>query len=284
MILTGLADESAGDIDGQIRAHKELGWNAIELRLIDKQNVCGEQPADAFERSIATIEAAGMSVPAFGSAIGNWSRPITGDFQIDVDDLKQTIPRMQRCGAQYLRTMTWLQDTTDEKTWRDEAIRRYRELARIAEDGGIYLAHENCTGWAGTSGETMRELIETVDSPNVVILYDIGNVVGHGADPWSFYEPLKDLIRYIHIKDGKYEAGGSFHAEYCGEGEARVHDVLVDQFKRGYDGVVSIEPHVTTQVHVADRNPDPQEMYDSYVRYGRMAIELVESARSAATA
>jgi hypothetical protein len=33
--LSGLADEAADDIDGQIAAHKALGWTALELRLLN---------------------------------------------------------------------------------------------------------------------------------------------------------------------------------------------------------------------------------------------------------
>ena len=34
MYFTGFADEAASDIDGQIRATKELGWQFIESRSI----------------------------------------------------------------------------------------------------------------------------------------------------------------------------------------------------------------------------------------------------------
>jgi hypothetical protein len=39
MYLTGFADEAATDIDGQIRATKELGWEYIEARNIDGVNL-----------------------------------------------------------------------------------------------------------------------------------------------------------------------------------------------------------------------------------------------------
>ena len=47
-ILTGIADEAAHDIDGQIKVHQELGWNTIELRMVDGKNAAGALSEEAF--------------------------------------------------------------------------------------------------------------------------------------------------------------------------------------------------------------------------------------------
>ena len=39
MYLTGFADEAAQDLATQIKATKELGWNAIESRNINGKNI-----------------------------------------------------------------------------------------------------------------------------------------------------------------------------------------------------------------------------------------------------
>jgi sugar phosphate isomerase/epimerase len=286
MILTGIADEASHDIDGQIRAHQELGWDAIELRVVDGDNVAGVLGDQAFEAVAARLEAAGMHVTGFASAIGNWSRPISGDFQVDVDDLIKSVPRMQRLGAQVIRTMGWVGDGVSDTHWRDEGIRRYRELVKIAADGGIRLAMENCTGWAGESARQMQQFLEAVDSEHLVMLYDIGNVIGHGDDWQEYYAAMKPFIRYIHVKDCRRNpAGGPSESyAYAGEGDAHVYDVLLDQFRSGYDGVISIEPHVAKIIHDASLEPDPQQMYDSYLRYGRKFIDIATRARQTADA
>lgn len=282
MILTGLADEAANDIGGQIEAHRELGWDAIELRLIDGENVAGALDDDAFERAVEQLKLANMQVVGFGSAIGNWSRHITGDFDQDVHDLKIAAERMTRVGCKYIRTMSWLGEGASDDDWRDESINRYRELARIAADHDIYLAHENCTGWGGLSGDNTRHLIEEVDSDHLVVLFDIGNVVSHGYESMVFYEKVKDLIRYIHVKDARYNPAGSRSEDFTmpGEGDARVADVLADQFARGYDGVISIEPHIAKVVHRSGEQADPQKMYTTYLAYARQFVELVEKVKA----
>ena len=93
--LSGLADEAADDIDGQIAAHQALGWSAIELRLLNGKQFSGPAVSDDdFKRAVDKIEAAGMRVSSYASAIGNWSRPITGDFATDLADLKASLDRL----------------------------------------------------------------------------------------------------------------------------------------------------------------------------------------------
>ena len=278
MILSGIADEAGTTIERQIQAHEELGWQAMELRIVGGKNVSAELSDEEFDSVASKVEDSGLKVTCFASAVGNWSRRITDDFAIDLNELKTAIPRMQRLGTKFIRTMSWVGADVGQARWRSETIRRYRELVKIAEDGGVWLAHENCTGWAGLSAENMQELIETIDSDHLVVLFDIGNIVSHGYEPWSFYSGLKDLIRYVHIKDCRRNPAGGRSQDYAyvGQGDAMVREILEDLFSRGYDGVISIEPHVSSIVHNRDIQPSAKEMFDSYVRYGRMTVELIK--------
>jgi len=130
MIITGISDEAGSSIEKQIQAHKELGWNYLELRLINGENIAGELPDDEFEKAVGVIEKNDMRVSGFGSAIGNWSRPVTGDFKLDIDDLKCSISRMKRFDAKYIRIMSWVGEGVSETEWRNKAIYRCKELAR----------------------------------------------------------------------------------------------------------------------------------------------------------
>lgn len=281
MILSGLADEAGDMIAEQIRAHKELGWRGIELRTVEGQNVAGALPDEAFEAVVNAVEDAGLEVTGFGSAIGNWSRPITGDFQADIDELRTAAPRMRRLGTRYIRTMSWVGTDVSQRQWRDETIRRYRELTRIAEGEGIILGHENCTGWAGLGPAQSRELIETIGSDHLVVLFDTGNTISHGLEPWAFYEGVRDLIGYVHIKDCRRNprGGGSSDYSYPGEGDAEVARILTDLFASGYDGVISIEPHIAKVIHDDSSEPDRERMFDSYLKYAREVEQMVERAR-----
>ena len=55
---------------------------------------------------------------------------------------------MKRVGARFVRTMSWVRDGVPMEHWRNEAVRRYQLMARIAEEADILLLHENYEGWA----------------------------------------------------------------------------------------------------------------------------------------
>ena len=279
MIITGISDEAGKDIQTQIKAHKELGWNALELRLHNGVNASTTDfTEDQFNEVRSALEEAEMSVTGFGSAIGNWSRSIRGDFSIDVEDLKVAAKRMNILGTKYIRTMTWVPDKDDIAYSRNEGIRRYKELVKIAEDAGILLAHENCEGWGGFSPKNMVELKTEVNSPNLVLLYDTGNVVSHGDDPEEFFKGIRGHFDYIHIKDAKFGVGDDGHTfTYCGEGDGNLPEILRRVIKEdGYDGVISIEPHIAAIVHEGSESSKGDElMYKSYLEYGRKLEAII---------
>ncbi len=280
MIITGIGDESGKSLQAQINAHKELGWNAIELRLVDGVNVSTTAFSDEkFKEVKETLEANNMTVAGFASAIGNWSRPINGDFSVDVNDLKVSAKRMNMLGTKYTRIMSWVETDMAEADIKKEVIRRLKELSKIAESEGIYIAHENCTGWGGHNADNMLALKEEVNSPNFVLLYDIGNVVSHGSDPVEFFNKIRGHFSYIHVKDCVAIPGKSSDKfRYCGEGDARVYEILQKVIKEdGYDGIISIEPHVSAIVHSGEgKEKSDDELKESYITYGRKLHAILD--------
>ncbi len=283
MFYSGIADEAGKDIATQVKAQRELGWDHIELRLVDGTNIT-QLDDKAFARVYDAVTEAGLQVSCFGSAIANWARPITCDPQIDRDDLKAAIPRMQRLGCPFIRVMSYPNhpdDPVPEREWRREAIKRMRYLAGMAEDAGITLVHENCSGWGGQSAENSTILLGEVDSPALKVVFDTGNPVDYGQDPWEYYRTVYEDIAYVHIKDAKRRPNGELEYCYCGEGDGRVKDVLADLIDKGYAGGVSIEPHLAAIIHTGERTSDAAELYRTYTEYGRRLMALVEEIEAA---
>lgn len=279
IVLSGLADEAADDIETQIKAHREIGWSTIELRLINGKMVTADLNDAGFDHALAQIEQSGLTVTGFASAIGNWSRPIDGDFAIDRHELQIGATRMRRAGTRFVRTMSWTRGGATDAAWRDEAIRRYRVLARTAEESNIALLHENCAGWGGQSAAHMCEFLDAVASPNVGVLFDIGNTISHGYEPWPFYQGVKGRISYVHVKDCRRNPAGGRSSDYAypGEGDAMVQEILTDLLASGYRGTISIEPHIGSVIHLAGKQ-DPATRYESYVKYARRVAALVAEA------
>ena len=278
MFYTGISDEAGPSIAAQIRAHNELGWDYHELRMIDHTNVT-ELSDEAFDRVVEALQSADKRVSCLGSGIANWARPITCDPRIDQDDLHVAIPRMKRLGTQFIRVMSYPNDPkhpVGESEWRRESITRMARLAAIAEDAGIVLCHENCSGWGGQSAENSKILLGEVDSPALKIVFDTGNPVAYGQDSWEYYQSVLDDIVYVHVKDARRIDGEEVYT-YCGEGDGDVHRILLDLLQRGYDGGISIEPHLAAVIHTGETTDDESELYDSYIEYGRRLMAIVDA-------
>lgn len=270
MTITGIADEGSPELKEQIRIHKTLGWDTLELRLIGKTNICAIDDA-AFEEVYRTLQEEQMGVVCLASSIANWARPITSDFKADVEELKTAIPRMKRLGTRFIRIMSYPNEGLSEAEWRSESVRRMKELVRIAADGDVVMVHENCSGWGGMSPENQRQLLEEVHSPHLQIVFDTGNPVGEGhpaEETWDFYQTALPFIKHIHIKDCAKNEKGEIEYTYPGEGQSMVRRILESVLELGYTGAFSIEPHITAQIHLG-KSTTGKEAEEVYLEYGR---------------
>ena len=289
--LTGIADEAGASLDVQIKAHQELGWDSIESRGVEIDGVKGnlhEIPDAAFDKVVARLEETGMKVSGFGSLIGNWAKKIGDDFSITEAEINRAIPRMQRLGAKLIRVMSYAvckdESGADlEEQFADERIKRMRIVNQRFADAGITVLHENCMNWGGMSPTYVKRMAEAV--PGMKWVFDTGNPVfiddrdnpGHKQDSWAMYQAVKPYMAHVHVKDGRWIKEKN-DAEYTfpGEGEGQTERIMKDLVETGYNGYISIEPHVAVVFHGAGSadNLSPEqkarEQYDSYIKYGRM--------------
>lgn len=278
--FSGIADEGAVSIQEQIRLHRELGWDSIELRTVQGKNVC-EMSDDDFDEVAGAVEEAGFHTIAFGSAIANWSRPVTGDFQQDMDDLKRSVPRMRRLDCPFLRVMSYTSGDLSESEWAAESLNRLRELTRVASGEAITLVHENCDGWASREPKNLTRLLSEITDPALQIVFDPGNPLAHGHDPsvvLDFYRAAKDRIVHFHIKDCyRAESGEVIHC-FPGKGQCEVASIVKDLEDSGYAGYYSIEPHMTVQIHKS-MDADASTMAENYTGYAREAMSILDFIR-----
>ncbi len=295
--LTGIADEAGASLDVQIKAHQELGWDSIESRVVEIDGVKGnlhEIPDAAFEKVVAKLDEAGMKVSGFGSLIGNWAKKIGDDFSITEAEIARAIPRMQRLGAKLIRVMSYAVCKDDKgadlgEQFADERIKRMREINQRFADAGLTVVHENCMNWGGMSPTYVRRMAEAV--PGMKWVFDTGNPVfiddrdnpGHKQDSWEMYQAVKPFMAHVHVKDGRWIKEKN-DAEYTfpGEGEGQTERIMKDLVDTGYQGYISIEPHVAVVFHGAgaadDLSPEQKakEQYDSYLKYGRMLESMLK--------
>jgi L-ribulose-5-phosphate 3-epimerase len=245
--LAALGDEAAPDIGSQVAAIGDLGWPGIELRTVGGRQMARLRP-QAFARVAAAVAAGGLRTVAVSSGIGGWQRTTSTPQELDLRELEILAPRARRLGTRYVRVMSFANDGLSQPAWRAEALRRLRTLAALAAELDVVLLHENCSGWAGQGAEQTLDLVTAVDSPSLLLLFDIGNCLAYGQDPVGFLAAVLPWVAHVHVKDGVRSEGGVRWVA-PGTGEARVEECLRMLASGGYRGSWVIEPHLQVAPH-----------------------------------
>jgi sugar phosphate isomerase/epimerase len=93
---------------------------------------------------------------------------------------------------------------------------------------------------------------------------------------WEFYSHVKQHIAYIHIKDGVWDQKSEQMKDTVpGEGEGSVGEIIRDLLAGGYDGGISIEPHMSVVFHDESVTSSDEQRYNNYVEYGRRMNEII---------
>ena len=291
MILTGITDEAGALIDTQIKAVKELGWNTIEARSVEVEGFPKANLHDIADEAFDVVEEklknAGVGVYCFGSTIANWGKKIDDPF--DLSEVERAIPRMQRLGSQYVRIMSYAVREGEDQL-EEERFHRLREMTKRFLDAGITPVHENCMNYGGMSWQHALKLLENV--PGLKWVFDTANPVFNDdrskpepmpkQDPWEFWTHLKEHTVHIHVKDAIWDNSKN-DADYTlpGKGDGAVRRILSDALESGYDAGISIEPHLAVVFHDDSVKASDEEIYQSFIGYGKALMELLEDIQRA---
>ena len=287
-IISGFTDEVSGDLDIQVRALKELGWNHIDLRTVDGKNV-SVLSDEEFAHVHRTLEENGITIACFGSTVANWGREVNSDLERDLEELRTSIRHMHTAGVKYIRIMSYKvgKPVPLGSPMEEQVIASIRKIVEIAEDNGVVCLHENCQTWGGQSHEHSLRLLEAVDSPALRLVYDTGNPVsmkdvsGNAPycyqDSYLFYEKVKEFVDYIHIKDAVVEHDEPRYV-FPGKGGGRVREILKSAAEERPGLPISIEPHVAVVFHDPTVQAPLEERWSSFIDYGRQAVRVAEEA------
>jgi len=287
MIFTGIGDEAGNSLDSQIAATKELGWRHLEARNIElpgfpKANL-HDLPDPAFDLAVDQLNAAGVQIYCFGSAVMNWAKRVTDPFDLTLAEVARCLPRMQRLGTRFIRIMSFKPEEDEHRIPR-QVFERVREVTQRFLEVGLQPVHENCMNYGGMSWQHALELLD--QCPGLKWVFDTANPVFNPdrskakpwrrQDPWEFWEHIRDHVVHIHVKDARWNSAKN-DADYTwpGEGDGRVRDILKDALKRGYDSGISIEPHMVVVFHDASAQSNAEDQRRNYVQYGRRLEKLI---------
>lgn len=266
-ILTAFADEICDGLDGQMDVLDRHGIQYIEFRGADGKGIASYTIAEA-EASRKRMEARGFKVSALGSPVGK--SYIDEEFAPQLEQFRHVVELAKAFGTQYIRIFSFFIPEGDNPAiWRDEVMKRLKAMADYAEQQGVVLLHENEKQIYGDTAVRCRDIFDTVVSPALLATYDPSNFVQCGVQNYPHaFKLLRDKIRYVHMKDSVYtngineaDAGFDIHVvsdahRPVGLGDGNCREILNDLWIEGYEGFLSIEPHLVNNHDIPGTGAD----------------------------
>lgn len=267
-VLSGFADEIDPDLETQCAVLDGLGIRYLELRSAWGVNVLDLSDAQVAQvRQV--LDAHGIGVSSIGSPIGKVN--VRHDLDAHLARLDRAIAVAHELGAPYIRVFSFYLDADQPPgDHRDEVVRRMTELARRAEAGGVVLLHENEKRIFGDLPERVHDLVTAVDSPALRLAWDPANYVQCGVVPFpDAYRLLRPWTDYVQVKDAVLATGEVVPA---GQGDGRLRETVRALADDGYDGFVSMEPHLARAHHLGGFSGP-----DEFVRATRAFTDILDS-------
>ena len=237
--LSGFADEINPQLDEQIRVLKKLGMHYVEMRGANGKGLV-EYPLDEVEKIKEQLDENDIHLSSVGSPIGKIQ--ITDDFEEHFKLFCHTVNIAHVMEVPYIRMFSFfMPEGEDPEKYHDEVFRRVGRMADYAAKHNVILLHENEKEIYGDVADRCRKLMEEFYSDHFKAVFDFANFVQCHQDTKEAYEMLKPYIEYVHVKDAEWESG---HVVPAGHGDGNVKEILKMLKESGYEGFLSLEPHL----------------------------------------
>lgn len=202
-----------------------------------------------------------------------WGHPIgleRGASPAALDDLKRHIPSVLALNC---RTMRITASGSPYSAELEVEFARnldpvLREALRAAEDQGVVLAIENHGDF---NADAMLRLLDRMDSPNLKVTLDTGNLLAVKDDPVEGARKLAPFVAATHIKDLVIEQSELTGSPTCsctptGRGLVNVPAILDHLRAAGYNGLLCIEIHDPSRKWVHTPEEELVRMSVEYLR------------------
>lgn len=237
--ISGFADEMSNELAIQITGIKELGMKYIEMRGVDGDNLIFHNDQKVHEIK-SYLDANGIHLSALGSPLGKIG--INDDFAPHYESFKRAVEVAHMMECPNIRIFSfYIPEGQSPSNFKSMVFDRIGSFVDYATANDAVLLHENEKGIYGEKAPECKVLMNTFYSDHFKAIFDFANFVQARQDTIEAYELLKPYIAYLHIKDAKWEDGRVVPAGY---GDGHVEEILNALFASGYDGFLSLEPHL----------------------------------------
>jgi sugar phosphate isomerase/epimerase len=246
--LSAFADEISPDLEEQIAVLSSEQIHYLDLRSVGNTNVL-----DLTDSQVARVkeklDTHGIGVATIGSPIGKI--PIDSSFDEHLQRFERAVTLARAFQTPYIRIFSFYPPTPKEGSndsstvypaeYRDEVLRRLREMTARARAAGVILLHENEKDIYGDTIARCVDLLQSCSVPQFQAAFDPANFIQCGQTPYpDAYDALRPWLQYVHVKDARYDGT----VVPAGEGEAHWPELLQRLRADGYEGFLSLEPHL----------------------------------------
>lgn len=243
--LSAFADEVTENFLEQVKylAGERVGY--IEPRFINKRNIM-DITKDELNEAKKMIQDHGLKVSAIGSPIGKVK--LDEPFGPHLDKFKHAVDLAMFFETPYIRMFSYYApEGQNIDDYRDQVMERMAAKVEVLKDVEVTMVHENEANIYGHTAEQCVEIVKTIDSPKLRLVYDPANFVWGEKilDNVEICWPvMKPYVVHIHIKDWKL--GAKDVGSIPGEGDGQIKELLAELAAIDYDGCLTMEPHLQT--------------------------------------
>ena len=188
------------------------------------------------------MEKYGIKASSIGSPIGKIK--IGDDFEKHFELFKRVVKTAKMLDARYIRMFSFYADGEEwTETQKNEVFARLEKLIAYAKENDVVLLHENEKDIYGDTIVRVEELMKAFYCDNFKMVFDPANFVQCDQDTKVAFAKLKNYIAYLHIKDSRADDKTVVPA---GEGDGNIEYIIKGLVEQGYDGFISLEPHLGT--------------------------------------
>ncbi len=250
MRISAFGDEAAVDFEEQLQVLQNLDISLIDIRAAWGLN-CAEFTDELVTRIKQLCGQYGVAAACMGSPIGK--SPIADPVDIECERLKRIGATARQLGTRNIRLFSFYPEGEPDAAALQQSIDRLGALTQIAAEADLQLLLENEKGVVGDLPARCLRIMQAIDSPHFRFIWDPANFVQCGAaqhvDQW--WDALSPHIGYIHIKDAILPQGGEERSTVtvAGQGDGQLPELLARLRDSGYDGLLSLEPHLQEARH-----------------------------------
>lgn len=251
-VLSAFADEIDPSLKTQMNVLDQHGIKYIEMRGVNGKSLI-QYTLEEVKEIKKQLDARGFKISAVGSPIGKIK--ITDDFGPHLELFKHTIEIAKILDTKHIRMFSFfIPEGFNADIYRDEVMNRWSRFIKAAEGTGLTLLHENEKGIYGDTAERCLDLLETMNCSYMKAVFDPANFVQCDVKTYpEAFSLLKKNVVYMHIKDAMYK---DHSVVPSGHGNGRVKDILAELKSSGFEGFLSLEPHLADFAGFAALEPN----------------------------